>query len=359
MDFNERPFIAIWETTRACALRCVHCRAEAMDSRHPRELSEREALELVDSVRALGAPLMVLTGGDPMRRPDVFDIVRRGASQGLRMTATPSATGEMTAEKVLRLKDAGLSRLAVSLDGDTAEIHDAFRRVPGSFGWTMDILRWAREAALPVQINTTISRHNIARIDELCELVGSQGVVLWSVFFLVPVGRAAMGDQVGGRDFERVFAKMAEASQRFGFDVKSTEAPQYRRFMARRGSGARLGERRLGDGIGRAGQGVGDGKGFVFISHTGDVYPSGFLPVYAGNVRQEPLTEIYRHSPVFRELRDASLLKGKCGACSYNVMCGGSRARAWSATGDYLAADPVCTYVPEGYALSDVEKKYW
>lgn len=361
VDFNVSPFLVIWEVTRACDLACVHCRAEAQPRRHPLELTREEGFRLLDQVRAFGRPLCVLTGGDPMKRPEVLDFVRYGDGLGLRMALTPSGTGLMTREVVRALKKAGLSRLAISLDGSTAEVHDAFRQVRGSYGWTMACIAHAHAAGLPVQINTTITRHNLADFDGLVRKMIDLKIVLWSVFFLVPTGRGQEKDEVTSAEYEWVFHRLYDLSKSAPFDIKTTAAPHYRRVVLQRMKA----ERRQGQGrssgltmgpgfhagrdqIGRAAKGVNDGDGFVFISHTGDIYPSGFLPVSGGNVRRESLVETYRNSPLFRTLRDRSQLKGKCGLCEYKNVCGGSRARAYALTGDYLESDPYCAHVPKG-----------
>ena len=359
VDFDRAPFLVIWETTRACDLACRHCRAEAVSERHPFELSTDEAKRMMDAVRRFGRPLFVLTGGDPLKRPDIVELVEYGASIGLRVAMTPSGTPLMT-EPVLRdLRDAGLARLAVSLDGSTAAIHDAFRGVPGSYDWTIRMLRAARDLGLSTQVNTTVSRYNLDDFDALCSLMTELGIVLWSVFFLVPTGRARAQDVASAEEFEAVFHKMYDLSRTAPFDIMSTAAPQYRRvILQRQVAERRAGERTdapvpltaglgfsLADGVGRA-RGVNDGDGFLFISHTGAIYPSGFLPLAAGNVRRDDLVEVYRYSPLFRQLRDRSLLKGKCGVCEYRDICGGSRARAYAVTGDYLEAEPYCAHVP-------------
>lgn len=351
VDFSENPFIVIWEMTRSCALKCLHCRAEAVSERDPRELSTDEAHRLLREIRRFGQPVVVLTGGDPLRRPDTPDIVGYGADLGLRMALTPSGTAEVTPEILVELKKKGLSRLAVSLDGSTGRIHDGFRRVDGSYQWTLAIVRWANQLGLPVQINTTITRHNLGDIDALYKLLASLKIVLWSVFFLVPVGRGRLEDEVRGRDYERLFHKMVEFSKEAAFDIKSTEAPHYRRVVVQSG-------RKIG-GPGRAPKGVNDGNGFVFISHTGEIFPSGFLPLAAGNVREDSLVEVYRHSELFTQIRDTSRLKGKCGVCEYRSICGGSRSRAYGVSGDFMASDPFCVYVPKGHSVREEEKKFW
>ena len=358
LDFNRQPFLVIWETTQACDLACVHCRACAQPRRNPLELSTEEARRLIDEVAALRVPVFVLTGGDPLKRPDTPELVSYAAQCGVRVSLTPSATPLLTREAIIDLRQRGLARLAVSLDGPTAAIHDAFRRVPGSYQWTLDAVRWAREAGLPVQINTTITRHNLRDLDATIALLEQMDIVLWSVFFLVPTGRGQSIDLISAEEFEQVFEKLYATAQRVRFDIKSTEAQHYRRFLLQQ----RVRERKAGtptakslpflgvntpDGIGRAPKGINDGKGFAFISHTGEVYPSGFLPISAGNIRNSSLTEIYRDSPLFRDLRDESKLQGKCGACEFRQICGGSRARAYAVTGNAFAEEPCCVYQPK------------
>lgn len=359
VDFAQSPFLVIWEVTRACDLACLHCRAEAVTHRNPLELSTDDGKRLMDQVREFGQPLFVLTGGDPLKRPDVVELVEYGASIGLRMAMTPSGTPLMTASVLRDLHAAGLSRLAVSLDGSNAAIHDAFRGVRGSWAWTIRMLETAREIGLTTQVNTTVSRHNLEDFDALCDLMVGLGITLWSVFFLVPMGRARRDDVASASEFERVFHRMYDLSRTAPFDIKSTAAPQYRRvILQRQVAERRAGEREespspvtagigfsLADGVGRA-KGVNDGDGFVFVSHTGTIHPSGFLPLPAGNVRRDHIVEVYRKSPLFNALRDREQLKGKCGVCEYREVCGGSRARAFAVTGDYLEAEPFCAHVP-------------
>jgi radical SAM protein len=364
IDFNERPFIVIWETTQACDLACVHCRACAQPLRSALELNTAEAKQLIDEVAALKAPVFVLTGGDPLKRPDIFELVEYASINGVRISLTPSATPLLTREAIVRLKQCGLARLAISLDGPTAQIHDAFRRVPGSYDWTLQAVRWAREIGLPVQINTTITRHNLQYMDAMISLLEQLDIVLWSVFFLVPTGRGSEIDLISAEEFEQVFEKLYQTSQRVKFDIKSTEAQHYRRFLLQR----RTEEKRRGDvpampmlgavtpdGIGRAPRGINDGKGFVFVSYRGEVFPSGFLPVSAGNIRHESLAKLYRESPLFQALRDTSKLEGKCGRCEFREVCGGSRARAYAVSGDLFAQEPCCVWQPQRPATPSSE----
>lgn len=360
VDFDRSPFVVIWETTQACDLACLHCRACAVPQRDPRELSTDQAKRLVDDICRFGKPLLVLTGGDPLKRPDAVEIVRYGVDAGLRVALTPSGTPLMTPRVLQELHDAGMTRLAVSLDGATAEQHDGFRGVAGSFDWTIRMLETARSLGLSTQINTTISRHNVHDLENLIALMTGLGIALWSVFFIVPVGRARPGDLATAEEFEAVFNRLYDLSKTAPFDIKTTAAPHYRRVIMQRQVAERRAATRgeaampltagvgfsLGDGVGRAAKGVNDGDGFLFVSHRGDIYPSGFLPKSAGNVRTDDLVEVYRTHELFRALRDRDQLKGKCGVCEFRNVCGGSRARAYAMTGDPLEADPLCAYVP-------------
>lgn len=361
--FDTSPFIVIWEVTRACELSCLHCRAEAQPKADPRQLTTEEGFRLLDQIKEFGNPVVVFTGGDPLMRPDLFELIRYGVDLGLRVSMTPSATPHVTKENMQRARDAGLSRWAFSLDGSTAEIHDAFRGFSGSYDVTMRAVEHLHELGLPVQINTTVSRYNVRDLDNMAALVEKLGAVLWSVFFLVPTGRGRMEDMISPDEHEQVFHWLYEVSKTVPYDIKTTAAQHYRRVVMQRNKtekGERTGRlvgvipsaKNSGDGIGRSFAGVNDGNGFVFISHRGDVQPSGFLPVTAGNVRENRLTDLYRHSPVFTALRNPDGYKGKCGICPYRTICGGSRARAYAVTGDYLASEPYCTFIPPGYVSS-------
>jgi radical SAM protein with 4Fe4S-binding SPASM domain len=251
----------------------------------------------------------------------------------------------LTRQAVFELKESGLMRLALSLDGSTAQSHDGFRGVPGSWKRTLDAVEWSHEAKLPAQINTTVTRHNFHDIDNLVELLSSLKVVLWSVFFLVPTGRGQSSDLLSSEEHEAVFAKLYAASKRVRFHIKTTEGQHYRRYVLQQHAKAAQSRRTIADLLARAPSGVNDGKGFVFVSHTGEVYPSGFLPLSAGNILYEPLAHIYRNGPLFLSLRDVSQLKGMCRRCEFKDVCGGSRARAFALTGDPLAEEPCCSHI--------------
>ncbi|HET9004119.1 MAG TPA: TIGR04053 family radical SAM/SPASM domain-containing protein [Gemmatimonadaceae bacterium] len=354
-DFNAAPFVVIWEMTQACDLACLHCRASAQPRRDDRELTTDEAKKLMDTIRAMGPPLFVLTGGDPLKRPDTVSLVEYGTSIGLRVALTPSGTPLMTAPVLQSLRDAGLARLAVSLDGSTAAIHDRFRGVAGSFDWSVQMLRTAREIGLSTQVNTTISSDNVADLEGLIALMGELGIALWSVFVVVPTGRGKVSQLPTAEELERIFNRLYDVSRSAFFDIKTTAAPHFRRVVLqrqrdeRRMASATGREVESSDAIGRA-RGVNDGNGFVFVSHRGEIFPSGFMPVSAGNVRSHDLGDVYRSNLLFQSLRNADLLKGKCGACEYRWVCGGSRSRAYALTGDPHAADPLCAYIPPAYA---------
>jgi AdoMet-dependent heme synthase len=362
MDFNKDPFIVIWELTRACQLACLHCRAEAQFRRDPRELSTEEGKNLIDQIKEMNNAMLVFTGGDPLMRPDVFEIAEYAVKKGVRVSMTPSATPNVTKEAIEKAKEVGLSRWAFSLDGPTAEIHDHFRGTAGSYDLTIERIKYLHELEIPVQINTVISRYNIDHLEEMAKVVEGLQCVLWSVFFLVPTGRGQESDMISPVQHEKVFKWLYELSKRVPFDIKTTAGQHYRRVVIQQKLreaknqpmeieylDALTKEGKTGsiDGLGRAPKGVNDGNGFVFISHVGDVYPSGLLPVKAGNVREQGLSEIYRESPIFKALRDPDQYKGKCGVCEFRYVCGGSRSRAYAMTGDYLESEPFCVYVPK------------
>jgi radical SAM protein len=347
-DFSEAPFLVIWEVTQACDLACLHCRASAISCPNPLELTTGEGYALLQEIRRFGDPLMVFTGGDPLKRPDLFDLLVRSVDLGLRTTVTPSATPLLTEAAIRQFRDSGVARMAISLDGPDAAAHDGFRRVQGSFDRTMFALERAREIGLPTQVNTTVTRHNLARLGEIAALVERSGAKLWSVFFLVATGRAHVEQDLSAAEYEQVFEFLYKVSLTARYDIKTTEAQHYRRYAAqrRKAEGAAAMQTGGAPEIIQRQAGINDGKGFVFISHTGEIFPSGFLPVPGGNVRRDSLVDIYRNSPLFRTLRDSAKLGGKCGACEYRNLCGGSRSRAYALTGDFLAEDPRCIYQP-------------
>lgn len=347
-NFDQAPWLVIWEVTRACDLACVHCRASADPLRHPLELDTEEGFRLLEQIREFGDPLMIFTGGDPLKRPDLFELLEYSVGLGLRTTLSPSPTPLLTGKAIERFKQCGVARISISVDGPDAESHDGFRRVPGSFARAMFALQEARRVGLSTQVNTTVSRHNWRRLAEMADLVESCGAEMWDVFFLVPTGRADRRDELSAEEFEEVFAFLYERSRRAPFVIKTTEAMHYRRYVSQRRKAEGDGGRRpsVENPLHRS-LGINSGRGFVFISRTGEIYPSGFLPVSSGNVRRRRLAEVYREAPLFHVLRDTSLLRGKCGLCQFKNLCGGSRSRAYALTGDYLAEDPRCAHQPQ------------
>lgn len=341
-DLNRTPLVVIWETTRACDLACFHCRACAQPSRDPLELSTHEAKRLIDDIAELNPPIFIFTGGDPLKRPDIFELVHYASMKHMHPAMTPSATPLLTRDALLELKRAGLHRLALSLDGPTAELHDQFRGVAGSFEQTRSALAWCSAIGLSVQINTAVTKRNLGELEKILSVIRDFKVAMWSLFFMVPTGRAEQGDLPTAQECEGAFARLLEMSRQVPFKVKTTEAPHYRRYL--------LQHRPKSEPAGFNGVPgilpVNEGKGFVFISHTGEVQPSGFLPISAGNVLYQNLTQIYRDSKLFRELRDSENLEGKCRLCEFRDVCGGSRARAYAMTGNVFAADPCCAYQP-------------
>lgn len=379
VDFNVSPFVAIWETTRACDLSCVHCRAAAQSRRSQFELTTEQGFTLINQIADLKPKVFVITGGDPLKRDDVYDMIHYAKSVGLEPSVTPSATPLLTPEAIKKMKENGVTRLAISLDHYIREDHDNFRRVPGSFDLTIRAIEAARDNDIPVQINSTVSKRTAADMPKLAALLSKySNIVMWSVFFLVPTGRAKTGDMIEATEVESLFGDLYEISRSVPFNVRTTEAMHYRRYVMQRmmaeqgkttdalidpgtglidastifmGNIARtkpIGVQMQTGAITRAPKGVNEAKGFVFISHIGDVFPSGFLPLKAGNVKKDSLVTLYRESELFRSLRDTKNLKGKCGECEFRELCGGSRSRAWSVTGDVFASDPICTYQPQG-----------
>lgn len=360
VDFAQQPFTVAWEVTRACALSCIHCRASAIPQRDPRELTTAEAFAVVDQVVAAGRPILVITGGDPLMRPDLFEIVEYAVGRDLRVALSPSATARCTREAIQRARDAGISRVHISLDGADAESHDRFRGVRGSFARTLRIISDLRELDISIQIGTTVCRNSLDQLQEIADLVYQSGAVMWSLFFLVPTGRGQVTDMVSPRDAEAVLNWLYDFSEEAPFDVRTTAGMHYRRVAVQRRQAAQVagapsvvsGAGFTSDLLGLSVRGVNDGDGFAFIDHLGNVCPSGFLQISAGNVREQSLRDIYRWSPLFQNLRDRSLLRGNCGLCEYRDLCGGSRARAYAVFGDYLATDPSCAWTPAGTARS-------
>jgi radical SAM protein with 4Fe4S-binding SPASM domain len=340
-DLDRNPLVVAWEVTRACGYRCRHCRADASPRPAPGQLDPDESMALIDDLSRFERTILVLTGGDPMLRPDLEDLVAHAAGRGLRVALTPSATTRVTPDRLHALREAGVEQVAVSLDGPDPAAHDALRGIRGSFERTLRILGHARQAGFPLQVNTTLTRGGAGWLDAMAHRVAASGAAMWSVFFLVPTGRGARADVLDAHAQERALRRLVRMRARLPMRLKVTAAPAVRRVEAQMAA----------EGLvppGPAPLPVNDGRGFVFVSHDGRVAPSGFLPLAAGDVRTASAVDIYRDAPLFRALRDPARLRGRCGRCEWRDVCGGSRARAFALTGDPLAEEPTCPHRPGG-----------
>ncbi len=364
--YDYAPLTVAWEATRSCPLRCQHCRATAQLRRDDNELTTKEGKDLIDQASRMGTKIFVITGGDPLARPDIYSLIERASSMNLHVGFSPSVTGRLTQVALDRVAKSGAHTVHISLDGATSASHDGFRGVRGSFERTVNVLKWVSQSGLALQVGTTVTKDSIAHLPEIAELLGSLGISIWSwsLFFLIPTGRAQELEIPDAYENERVLSWLATTS--FPFRTRVIEAPFFKRVIEQTSAGSSDGlapnsadlqtmaaRDPLGNSVAKQTPAVRDGDGFCFISHVGDVYPSGFLQVNAGNVREHSLAEIYQKSELFRSLRDRTLLKGKCGSCEYRTICGGSRARAWASGNDYLGEDPGCAYVPDQIGLQD------
>lgn len=342
--YDRAPARVYWELTRACDLACRHCRAEAQRERAPAELTTAECEHVLDALALAPPPKphVIFTGGDPLKRPDLTALVRASVARGLGVSLAPSATLGLTHDVVRDLADAGVSAMSLSVDGPSAAHHDAVRGVLGCFGWTLAAARRIVAAGIPLQINTLVTADTEPLLDDTAKLVAGLGAARWSLFFLVAVGRGRVLAPIDAVTCERRLRWLARTASQWPFVISTTEAPQYRRVVIQqlRAAGRSAAE------IAAAGRGWGirDGNGIMFISATGDITPSGFLPLVAGNVREVMPLDVYRYAPLFRGLRQPKRLRGRCGACEFRRICGGSRARAWAATGDVYAEDPLCRW---------------
>ncbi len=379
-DLNDRPFMIIWETTHACDLACRHCRAEAIPEHDPLTLNFEEAKRLLDQVDNFGRPrpIFIFTGGDPFKREDLFDLLAYGKELGLAMAVSPSGTPLLNKENLKKVKGNGGKAISLSIDGSNPERHDDFRQVPGSFNLTTRGWQTAREIGLKLQLNTTVTRYNLDDLPNIFRLVLDYGAMTWSVFFLVPTGRGKAEDEVSPAEYEAVMHFLYDCSKYIS--AKTTEGHHYKRVVLQR---AILDEKGLNvedyfdlhpvyyqlkdslerivkeydikkrDNIFRTPMHINAGNGFVFISRRGEVFPSGFMPVTVGNVREKSLVDIYREAPLFNDLRDTSKYEGRCGLCEFVGICGGSRSRAYAVTGNPLAEEPFCNYEPGSFPFQE------
>ncbi len=348
--YDRAPMLVYWETTLACGLACRHCRASAIAERDPLELTTEEGYRLLDDITGFGRPYphVVLTGGDPLNRPDLHDLVRAATARGIGVSLAPAATPLLTPDVLASLHEAGVQNISLSLDGSDAARHDGFRMVPGTFDKTLQAARWARAAGLPIQVNTLVTDETLSDLPAIYELLLGMDVMRWSLFMLISVGRGSALREVTPGESEKLNAWLYDLSRTAPFQVKTTEATHYRRLVIRQMQAAGMESDAIAKtSVGR-GFGIRDGNGIVFVAHDGTVNPSGFLPIPLGNVRQASVVDLYRDHPVMRDLRNPEGFKGRCGRCEFARICGGSRARAYAWTGDPLEADPLCPYVPSG-----------
>jgi AdoMet-dependent heme synthase len=360
-DYAQRPMLVFWEVTRACQLACKHCRASATPGALPGELNTAEGISLIEQIAGFGRPypILVLTGGDCLLRSDLFELAGYASSLGLPVCLSPSVTPMLTLEKIDRIATSGIRAVSISLDGAVGATHEGVRGIPGHFQATVHAIRALAAAGLTVQVNTTVMQANVAELADIAALTINCGAQIWEVFFLVQVGRGTALGEVSPAEHEQVCDFLYDAAH-YGMIVRTVEAPFFRRIAAQRRAGhAAAGgplyqtlTRRLRDLLGPPFTNPSahtaptrDGKGILFVAHNGEVYPAGFLPISLGNVRDVPVAELYRDTPLLRAIR-AGEFAGRCGACEYADLCGGSRARAYAASGDPLGEDPACAYQP-------------
>jgi heme b synthase len=337
-----------WEVTRSCNLNCVHCRAAAERGPYTGELNKEEALRLIDGIASFSAPVVILTGGEPLLREDIYDIASHGTSRGLRMVIAPNGT-LLDADKARRLKACGIQRASISLDGATQESHERFRRVKGSFAGALRGIAHLQEAGLEFQVNTTVTKKNVSELPAILELAVRLGAVAHHIFLLVPTGRGKelAGEAIQAVEYERILHWLYDQREKVPLRLKATCAPHYYRILRQRARQEGKKVTPLSHGLDAMTRGCLGGIGFCFISHKGDVQPCGYLEVFSGSLREQSLREIWESSVVFRQLRDLSAYKGRCGHCEYIQVCGGCRARAFQVTGDFLSEEPLCVYEPK------------
>lgn len=344
--------LLFWELTSGCNLRCIHCRATAQPERIEGELSTEECFKIIDDIVTFADPILVLTGGEPLFRPDFFDIAGYARRKGLRVAMATNGT-LVTPEIAHKVKELGIDRVSISLDGATAATHDAFRGIPGSFEAALRGFHNLKKEGVSVQFNTTVAKHNLHEIKDILDMVIKLGADALHIFMLVPVGcgvEIAEEQMVSAETYEELLNWFYEQSKKVPIELKATCAPHYHRVMRQRAKEEGTTLTFETHGLAAVTKGCLAGSGVAFLSSKGQVQPCGYLPVKAGNIHEQPLHEIWASSEVFQNLRDADNLKGKCGACEYRKVCEGCRARAYAAgDGDYLAEEPYCVYQPKNY----------
>ncbi len=347
-DYAQTPLNIYWEMTQACGLACRHCRAEAMPSAHPQELTTEEGMAFLQQIPEFGTPMpqLILTGGDPLLRRDLYELIDEARRLGIGVSITPAATGALNRDVLRRLKDHGVEGVGLSLDGSSAARHDAIRGIPGTFDRTLEALLRAGDLEMPIQVNTLVSAETACDLPAIYELLQGFKIARWSLFFLISVGRGKVLQPLSAEGAEAMMEWVYQISKTAPFVVATTEAPSYRRVALQEMRAEGMGGETMRKSKAARGFGIRDGNGIMFVSNTGDICPAGFLPLVAGNVRRDRIVDTYRNAPLFQALHDPSTFKGRCGVCEYHTVCGGSRARAFQATGNPLASDPLCQFVP-------------
>jgi radical SAM protein len=357
MGFMDKPVLVFWETTRACMLACKHCRASAIRTALPNELTKKEGFRLLDSVRSFGdpSPVVILTGGDPLMRDDIFDLIGYANAIGVRVALSPAVTEKLTHEMLVKIKESGVASISVSLDGSSKETHDAIRSVDGTFDRTIGVMKDAIGIGLSIQVNTTVMKKNIGELPKIFHLIKGIGIKTWEVFFLIRTGRGAELQDISPEEYESVCNLIYDASM-YGVIVRVVEGPFIRRVAKTRREavsywknsrylklkselleleGGPTSESTI------ASRGTLDGDGILFVSYEGTIYPGGFVPVPIGNVRNDNLVTVYRENKLLKDIR-ARRMTGFCGTCGVKETCGGSRARAYAHNNDPLSSDPAC-----------------
>ncbi|MGD6850826.1 MAG: radical SAM protein [Candidatus Bathyarchaeia archaeon] len=337
------PRVVAWESTRACNYACRHCRAQAQKQADPNQLTTQEALNLMDQIAEFCKPVLIISGGDPLQRKDIFEVAAYATKLGIRVVMSPSGS-DITPQVIEKMKASGVKMISISLDGSKAEIHDSFRQVVGAFDLAMQNIAYAKAGDLPFRINTTVTKHNLEDLPQMSALAVALGAREWDVFMLVPTGRGKVEMEISPSQYEATLQAVYEMSQSSPIPIKVTCAPLYTRIIAQHKKEGAAPHTPAGNPT--AGRGCMAGNGFCFVSHVGDVFSCGFLPLAAGSIRKQGFREIYQASVLFVELRNHDLLTGKCGACEYRVVCGGCRARALSVNQSVLAEEPYCIYQP-------------
>jgi radical SAM protein with 4Fe4S-binding SPASM domain len=354
MEEKPVPRVIAWESTRSCRFACVHCRANAQIEPDPLQLNTEEVYRLIDQISDFSEPVFIISGGDPLLRKDIFDVAARADEKGLKVVMSPSGS-RITPRIVEKMKNSGIRMLSISCDGSNPEVHDRFRKVPGSYEMIRSSLEVLNDNGMPFQINTTVTQHNIDDLPHIRDFVRRVGGKTWDIFMLVPTGRAKIKMEISPEKYEDTIKTIYDWNHSSPIPIKMTCAPHYMRLIAQKEKEkglnspikashkvhGRLPSSRLG------GRGCMAGNGFCFISNIGEVYGCGFLPLKAGNTRNQNFRDIYQESGLFTSLRDFNLLGGKCGICEYKTVCGGCRARSLGASEDYLGEEPFCTYIPK------------